>query len=411
MHEESDWIVDKAADYQNDGSRHTVCEKCGKTLNEEIIPQLVCEHTACEWVIEKDTSKSDEGLRKKLCKICNAEVDEEAIPKIELDGNEVKARLEKSIVKVLCYDYSGEKCTSQGSGFFIDEKGTFVTNAHVAKDAYHIRIETYDKKSYDVKLIFEFNDENSDYAILRAEACASLPVEFDENAGVGDAVYAIGYPDNANTLQCSSGKILRTNVKDEEIRYFENSANIEQGSSGGVLADSHGRVIGITTGKLANMNYAAIPCIDIKEALTQSYTEGKSPLEWFHSEISVDFTTKNIENYFNLKVDASAIGEAEIFYDFTVKIKSVFLLNEFRLDTESLGFTLSVKTVYSDTKSGAELTHTSGAVEFLFDSENDIISGVGASLKSSPELASLKGVSVSYELSYTDAHGTLVFTE
>ena len=46
------------------------------------------------------------------------------------------------MVKVYCYDYDGETLLSQGSGFFINKTGTFITNAHVVEDAYYIKIKT-----------------------------------------------------------------------------------------------------------------------------------------------------------------------------------------------------------------------------------------------------------------------------
>jgi len=283
-HVESEWIIDKTPDYHNDGLEHTVCEKCGITLQTHVTPHFVCNHTAYEWIVDKETGESEAGARRKICKTCDDTLAEQEIPKIELNIDEAKEKVYESVVKVLCYDYTGIKAISQGSGFFIDENGTFITNAHVVKDACFVEIKTHDKKIYRADTMFVYNHDSSDYAILRATDCTSKPLEFEENFGTGDVVYAFGFPNDAIFLQGSEGKILRPNVKSGEAEYFENSAKIDHGSSGGALVNSSGKLIGLTTAQLDNHNYVAVAYRDIKDVICASYTEGKSPLEWFYGE-------------------------------------------------------------------------------------------------------------------------------
>ena len=158
--------------------------------------------------------------------------------RVELTRDEVFQRVKPSIVKVLVYDYDGSTILSQGSGFFVDSKGTFVTNAHVIKGAYYIKIRTESEEAYDVDVVLKYNDSTSDYAICRASGIdSSVPVEFISSTKAGDLVYALGYPKDAFFISTTSGKILSTHAVLGEKQHYINTARIDHGSSGGALID------------------------------------------------------------------------------------------------------------------------------------------------------------------------------
>ena len=297
-HEESDWIIDTEPDYHNDGAKHTVCEKCGKTMQAVVIPHLVCEHADADWIVDSYASKESAGARHKLCNECGDTVENQVIPVLKYSLEEAEIQISRSLVKVYCYDFDRVTVTSQGSGFFIDEYGTFITNAHVINNAHYIKIEDYTSQVYTVSTVYAYNLTDSDYAICRADGCGSKPVEFEESVEFGDTVYAFGYPDNAEELQGSEGHILRTHIKGNGIPYVENSAEINNGSSGGALVNSSGKLVGMTTGMLANKNYAAIAYRDLKDVINAKYTDGKTPLDWFYDDVRIEINADNFQNYF-----------------------------------------------------------------------------------------------------------------
>ena len=282
FHEAGDWIIDKEPDYKSEGSAHISCTVCGETLKTEAIPKLECEHSAFEWIVDKKPSQNENGERHKHCTVCDEDVDTEAIAKITYTENQTKELLADSIVKIYCYSSDGFTATSQGTGFFIDQNGTFITNAHVVRDAYYVKIELFDGTIHKVDLILAYEFETSDYAILRVNNLDTKAVSFSSDVGRGDVVYALGYPKDSKNLTAASGEILRPAVKDGEVKYLESSAALAHGSSGGALVNSDGKVVGITTGQFSNGNFAVVAYRDVKEAITKKYTEGVPPISFFH---------------------------------------------------------------------------------------------------------------------------------
>lgn len=303
-HIEGDWIVDTAATLESEGSKHTECTKCGKTIQKQIIPEL------------------------------------------EYSLSEVKQLLSKSMVKVYCYDYDSETLLSQGSGFFIDTTGTFITNAHVVEDAYYIKVKTHLGITYDVNVMYVYNYIGSDHAICKAKNCFSTPVEFEEEVSVGDAVYAFGYPNDAFLLSSTEGTVTATNVVDGTKTYIENTAKIEHGSSGGILANSKGKVVGITTGILENKKYAALSYCEIKSDVTKKHFGTKEPLEWFHTKKEISLNTFNFDTYFKYSVTPTPLYGGNIRYDVCILLKPIYQYKKVDIKDQNLYFSIKINTDY-----------------------------------------------------------------
>ena len=81
-----------------------------------------------------------------------------------------------------------------GSGVIIDANGYIVTNHHVIDGAEQIKVDLYDNRSLDAKLVGA--DPPSDLAVLKVEA-SNLPVLTlgdSDRMRVGDVVLALGNP-------------------------------------------------------------------------------------------------------------------------------------------------------------------------------------------------------------------------
>lgn len=248
-------------------------------------PDEACPHGETAWRVDTEPTKSTYGQQSLVCSLCGKSLDTETIDRLPLSEDEITAKLSPSVVKVICYDKDGKTKTTRGSGFFIDTNGLFITNSHVVKNCFFIKIETSQGEIYDVDIMYSYSYISSDYAICRAKKCTSVAVEFSDKAEVGDTVYAIGYPGRGDVLKTTSGVITNTDVKDGKRHYYSNTAETDHGSSGGALTDDRGRVIGITTGAFPdNSGYAALRYIDLAEALTDPFTGGKAPWEYFHTE-------------------------------------------------------------------------------------------------------------------------------
>lgn len=147
----------------------------------------------------------------------------------------------------------------QGSGFFISSNGIAVSNYHVFQGTTvgYEDIILSDGSTYKVTQVFHKSEED-DVIIFKVgitgtvnhiKIASSMPK-------IGENIYTIGSPRGLdNTF--SSGEISQ--IRDNG-NILQISAPIDHGSSGGVLLNSRGEAVGITSGGIddsgANLNYA-----------------------------------------------------------------------------------------------------------------------------------------------------------
>jgi V8-like Glu-specific endopeptidase len=163
-----------------------------------------------------------------------------------------------------------------GTGFLITKEGHLLTAYHVIEDSTNIVARTK-RMRFATRLINA--DRTNDIALLkiigayaltptnapgRPAATPSrllgvtsnfrpLTVTPDEQARLGDAVSTIGFPNvqiQGREPKFTRGEINSlAGIKDDE-RYFQISAPVQPGNSGGPLLDKSGRVIGMVLSRL-----------------------------------------------------------------------------------------------------------------------------------------------------------------
>lgn len=147
----------------------------------------------------------------------------------------------------------------QGSGFFISSDGVAVSNYHVFQGT-TVGCEDIilsDGSRYKVTEVYQKNQDN-DFIIFKVGVKGNVNYVKISNTTpkVGEKIYTIGSPRGLdNTF--SSGEISQIREKGQILQI---SAPIDHGSSGGVLLNSKGEAVGITSGGIddsgANLNYA-----------------------------------------------------------------------------------------------------------------------------------------------------------
>ena len=143
---------------------------------------------------------------------------------------------------------------ASGSGFFITEDGYLLTCQHVIEDADAIRV-VHGGKTYAAKLVKA--DKLNDVAVLKVSASVQpLPIASSRAARLGDAVFTIGFPNTA--IQGTAAKLTRGEINSlsgmqDDARFFQISAAVQPGNSGGPLVDQHGNVVGIATMRLDDL--------------------------------------------------------------------------------------------------------------------------------------------------------------
>ncbi len=211
-------------------------------------------------------------------------------PRKFLDPETVYARVSPGVVTVVVKNEDG-KVIATGSGFILNEesirdRGSLPPNSWYVATNYHVIEAAADA---DVKLsdgtkhkVFEVvvEDESADLAVL------CLNSDFDgthfapstqlslaeETPNIGAEVFAIGSPKGlANTL--STGIISGIREIKPGISWFQTTAPISPGSSGGPLLASNGKVVGITTAGLEdgqNLNFA-IPASELRALIARPF--------------------------------------------------------------------------------------------------------------------------------------------
>lgn len=142
--------------------------------------------------------------------------------------------------------------TGTGSGVIISKKGYILTNNHVVANAEAVNVRLYDGRSIRAEVIG--TDPRSDLAVLRIDAANLTPAELGDSAQleIGEWVIAVGTPlGYANTVSVgivsSLNRTIQTSRDNALIDTIQTDAAINQGNSGGALANAEGQVVGINT--------------------------------------------------------------------------------------------------------------------------------------------------------------------
>lgn len=147
---------------------------------------------------------------------------------------------------------------SLGSGFIVDPAGYIITNQHVVARAADLKIKvtTNDGKTYNAHYIT--GDEKKDLAFIKIDAKDSFPFINLDNISpnlLGETVLvvgnAVGYGSSISrgVLSATNREISVDNVDYKDL--VQTDAAINPGNSGGPVIDISGRLVGISSAKMA----------------------------------------------------------------------------------------------------------------------------------------------------------------
>jgi serine protease Do len=147
---------------------------------------------------------------------------------------------------------------SLGSGFIIDPAGYIITNQHVVERAADLKIHvtTNDGKTYNAHYVT--GDDKTDLAFIKIDAETAFPFINLDNISpnlLGQTVIvvgnAVGYGSSISRGVLSAAKRDIT-VDDTEYKgLIQTDAAINPGNSGGPVIDLSGRLVGISSAKMA----------------------------------------------------------------------------------------------------------------------------------------------------------------
>ena len=141
---------------------------------------------------------------------------------------------------------------STGTGWLISSTN-LVTAYHVIENATSIQVVTSEKDSIDAYVLA--TDASNDIAILRLnKPFKTIPLYLaTKQPRLGSKVAVLGYPlpDVLGLkIQATSGEVSGLRGVGDDQRFFQISAPVQSGNSGGPLLNQEGEVIGIISSKL-----------------------------------------------------------------------------------------------------------------------------------------------------------------
>ena len=142
--------------------------------------------------------------------------------------------------------------SSTGSGFFINNRGHILTNAHVVDGCQAIKVPSYNQ-IHEAELLV--SNKSLDIAVIKSEKPGSRYALFEppNSVQLGQEVMVAGFPMRgvlADEMNFSQGAVSSMSGLSNDSRHFQMTAPVQPGNSGGPVIDSNGHVIGVVVSKL-----------------------------------------------------------------------------------------------------------------------------------------------------------------
>ena len=140
---------------------------------------------------------------------------------------------------------------SSGAGVLVTNEGHLVTNAHVVKDCLDIQVGMGQGHFEEGKLVAK--DPTNDLALLKVNAKPARVGAHRFGARQGENVEAFGHPLSqvlATSGNFTTGIVTALAGIGDDSRFYQISAPVQPGNSGGPLLDENGNLIGVVSSKL-----------------------------------------------------------------------------------------------------------------------------------------------------------------
>lgn len=214
--------------------------------------------------------------------------DEIAIDELALDAyssivTRVAATLTPSVASL---SVRTRRFRGAGSASVVSDDGLLLTSAHVVRDAERAVAEFADGRETVADVIGR--DPLSDLAVLRArdEVPPPVPLGDASRLQVGQIVIALGNPNGlagsvTAGIVSALGRSLPTKAGRVVDEVIQTDAALNPGNSGGALADSRGRLVGVNTAVAGVGLGLAVPINDTtRDIINALTTRGRVRRAW-----------------------------------------------------------------------------------------------------------------------------------
>jgi len=189
-----------------------------------------------------------------LC-LCVSATDGQAPP---LSAGDIYKKASPAVVLIETYDLKGE-VSGSGSGFLVSADGVIITNFHVVEHTKRATVRLANQDAYDRVEVLDV-DKRKDIAVLkiRAVGLPFLLLGSSSSVEVGQNVFSLSNP--LGILQNTLSQGIVSGIRQGDgYRYFQITAPISHGSSGGPIFNTLGEVVGIAVATIEegqNLNFA-----------------------------------------------------------------------------------------------------------------------------------------------------------
>ncbi len=191
----------------------------------------------------------------------------------------VVKKVKPAAVVILTYDNAG-RIQRQGSGFFINQRGYFITSRHMLQDASRADVKTAEGKVYPIQRIIA-EDEEWDL-IMASTHVPSDALHYLSVSGsvpeVGERIMVVGCPMGLEQT-VSDGIVSAVREIPDLGKMIQITAPISPGSSGGPVVNMKAQVVGVATLQAIegqNLNFA----VPSSRILMLPQSTGQTFAEW-----------------------------------------------------------------------------------------------------------------------------------
>lgn len=210
-----------------------------------------------------------------------------------LSVSDINQRFGSGTVFIEAFD-SNNVSIGVGSGFLVDDNKV-VTNYHVIEEANSVKVTFSNGETYTSSELFGYNQDR-DISVIKIPSTSIQPIKLGDSSDVltGEDIVVIGNPLGlSNTV--STGNISSTERFIDNQEWFQITASVSSGSSGGPVFNHNGEVIGIVTWGIVedtaqNLNFI-IPINTVKNIISNNNSTSLSSI--FSNELATTRPSQN----------------------------------------------------------------------------------------------------------------------
>jgi tetratricopeptide (TPR) repeat protein len=215
-----------------------------------------------------------------------------------LDAEVIFRENSQAVAAIVSLDRKGN-FQAYGSGFVISRDGLIVTNYHVVRNAFTLKV-LIGKKLHPVQGLV-YMDKDRDFSVLKVDVPNLHVVKLGslDSAGKGAPVYVLSNP-RAKEIIFSEGVIQGMKRFGRKQKMLQLTAFFSAGSSGGPVLNQYGEVIGIATAGISqtrNVQFA-VPINYLKEKLTSDEISAFSQTFQSRDTKSADYWINTANNLY-----------------------------------------------------------------------------------------------------------------